>query len=145
MPHFTTQELLNTVFDKSVHNQILESLEHRKELGNHVDLPTWIGMLFDAVFSRDQRPKEFIVNKQLNMWFEELSYSSATACINIMHGTEGTFAKFNLTSMGLWFHGTTHERVENIRKYGISLIYSHTKTEFGARFYLSPSFFDAKE
>ena len=45
----------------------------------------------------------------------------------------------------MWFHGTTHEGAESIRKSGISLMYSHTKTDFGAGFYLSPSFFDAKD
>ena len=34
---------------------------------------------------------------------------------------------------------------ESIRKSGISLMYSHTKTDFGYGFYLSPSFFDARD
>ena len=107
-------------------------------------------MLFEAILSRGQR-QEFILNEPLNIWFEGSSYSSAyfTASINITHGTEGTFGKnngkFDLTSKGLWFHGTTHKGAKNIRKNGISLIYIHTKTDFGSGFYLLPSLFNAKE
>ena len=54
MPHATIQELLSEIFDESVHNQILESLEHRRELGNHVDLDSWIGIFFEAVLSKGQ-------------------------------------------------------------------------------------------
>ena len=106
MPHATIQELLSEIFDKSVHNQILESLEHRRELGNHVDLDSWIGMFFEAVLSRGQCSRQkFIVNKLLNKWFEASSFVltgySTVACINITHGTEGTFARTmaSLTSL----------------------------------------------
>ena len=130
MLHAIIEELLSKIFDESVQNQTLESLERRRELGNHKDLASWVGTLFGAVLSRSQS-QTFIINKPLNMWFEEPSHSSAylAACINITHGTEGTFAKnngkFDLASKGLWFHGATHKGAESIRKSGISLIQQH--------------------
>ena len=117
MPHTTIQELLSEIFDESVHNQILESLEHRRELGNHVDLPAWIGMLFEAVLSRGQSNRQkFIVNKPLSRWFEELSYSSAYLCslhqYNAWHRRHlcKNNDKFDLASKGLWFHGHHSQR-----------------------------------
>ena len=52
MLHTTSQELLSEIFGESVHDQILESLEHRRELGNHVDLDSWREMFFEAVLSK---------------------------------------------------------------------------------------------
>ena len=52
MPHATIEGLLSEIFDESVHIQILESLEYRRELGIHLDLDSWLGMLFEAVLSR---------------------------------------------------------------------------------------------
>ena len=139
MAHTTIQDFLSEIFDESMHDQILESLVHRRELGNHVDLDSCTRMLLKTVFSRGGQRQEFIVNKLLNKWFEASSFvppgysTDLVACINITHGAEGNFVKnkFDLVSKGLWFHGTTYQGAKSIRKSGTFLIYSHTKTNFG--------------
>ena len=149
-PHSTAQELLNTVFDESVHSRLLDSLEDRRALGNHVDLDAWIGMFFEVVLSRGNKHR-FITDEPPYKLFGMPSVApsaSPVQCINITQSTEGTFARdrFDPALHSLWFHGTIQKLAQDIQKNGVSVrMVSSRRTDFGVEFYLSPSFIDAKE